>query len=173
MSRWISQFSSVAQSCQTLCNPMNHSTPGLHHQLPEFTQTHVHWVSDAIQPSHPLWLPVLHGKIPGHSLFLDFKSQFTTGWEACPALFRTLDSESNEPFLDFLMWVGCVWGGGFHWSPHPNQILGGLSLSLHWWKLCASLWNCTPLTPRPPRPQHTHTTKRVNYKQYHWRHDRD
>ena len=55
MSRWISQFSSVAQSCQTLCNPMNHSTPGLHHQLPEFTQTHVHWVSDAIQPSHPLW----------------------------------------------------------------------------------------------------------------------
>ena len=49
------QFSSVAQSCPTLCNPMNHSTPGLpvHHQLPEFTQTHVHRVSDAIQPSHP------------------------------------------------------------------------------------------------------------------------
>ena len=48
--------SSVAQSCPTLCNPMNHSTPGLpvHHQLPEFTQTHVHWVGDAIQPSHPL-----------------------------------------------------------------------------------------------------------------------
>ena len=53
------QFSSVAQSCPTLCNPMNRSTPGLpvHHQLPEFTQTHVHRVSDAIQPSHPLsWL---------------------------------------------------------------------------------------------------------------------
>ena len=50
------QFSSVAQSCPTLCYPMNCSTPGLpvHHQLPEFTQTHVHWVSDAIQPSHPL-----------------------------------------------------------------------------------------------------------------------
>ena len=47
------QFSSVAQSCPTLCGPMNRSTPGLstHHQLPEFTQTHVHWVSDAIQPS--------------------------------------------------------------------------------------------------------------------------
>ena len=47
--------SSVAQSCPTLCNRMNHSTPGLpvHHQLPEFTQTHVHQVSDAIQPSHP------------------------------------------------------------------------------------------------------------------------
>ena len=45
-------FISVAQSCPTLCNPMNCSTPGVpvHHQLPEFTQTHVHWVSDAIQP---------------------------------------------------------------------------------------------------------------------------
>ena len=49
------QFSSVTQSCQTLCDPMNSSTPGLpvHHQLPEFTQTHFHRVSDAIQPSHP------------------------------------------------------------------------------------------------------------------------
>ena len=53
------QFSSVAQSCPTLCDPMNHSTPGhpVHHQLPEFTQTHVHQVSDAIQPSHPLSSP--------------------------------------------------------------------------------------------------------------------
>ena len=53
------QFSSVAQSCPTLCDPMNHSTPGLpiRHQLSEFTQTHVHRVSDAIQPSHPLLSP--------------------------------------------------------------------------------------------------------------------
>ena len=53
------QFSSVAQSCPTLCDPMNCSTPGLpvHHQLPEFTQTYVHWVGDAIQPSHPLSSP--------------------------------------------------------------------------------------------------------------------
>ena len=52
-------FCSVAQSCLTLCDPMNHSTPGfsVHHQLPELTQTHVHWVSDAIQPSHPLSSP--------------------------------------------------------------------------------------------------------------------
>ena len=49
------QFSSVAQLCPTLCDPMNHSTPGLpvHHQILEFTQTHVHRGSDAIQPSHP------------------------------------------------------------------------------------------------------------------------
>ena len=53
------QFSSVTQSCPTFCEPMNRSTPGLpvHHQLPEFTQTHVHRVGDAIQPSHPLSSP--------------------------------------------------------------------------------------------------------------------
>ena len=53
------QFSSVAQSCPTLCNPMNLSTPGLpvHHHLPKFTQTHIHRVGDAIQPSHPLSSP--------------------------------------------------------------------------------------------------------------------
>ena len=58
------QFSSVAQSCPTLCEPMNRSTPGLpvHHQLPEFT--HVHRVSDAIQPSHPLLSPSLLPPIP-------------------------------------------------------------------------------------------------------------
>ena len=62
MSQWFSniisvhQFSSVTQSCPTLCDPMNRSMPGLpvHHQLLEFTQTQVHRVSDAIQPSHPL-----------------------------------------------------------------------------------------------------------------------
>ena len=60
-SRWYLsvQFSSVAQSCLTHCDPMNRSTPSLpvHHQLPESTQTRVHWVGDAIQPSHPLSSP--------------------------------------------------------------------------------------------------------------------
>ena len=55
----VSPLSSVTQSCPTLCDPMNHSMPGLpvHHQLLEFTQTHVHQVCDAIQPSHPLSSP--------------------------------------------------------------------------------------------------------------------
>ena len=55
------QFSTVAQSYSPLCDPMECSMPGLpvHHQLPEFTQTHVHWVGDAIQPSHPLSSPLL------------------------------------------------------------------------------------------------------------------
>ena len=53
------QFSSVAQSCQTLCDSTDCTMPGLpvYHQLPKFTQTHVHWVSDAIQPSHPMLSP--------------------------------------------------------------------------------------------------------------------
>ena len=53
------QFSSVSQMCPTLCDPMDCSMPGfpVHHQLPEFTQTHVHWAGDAIQPSHPLSSP--------------------------------------------------------------------------------------------------------------------
>ena len=73
--RWLSQsaasiqFSSVTQSCPTLCDPMNHSTPGLpvHHHLPEFTQTHVHWVGDAIQPSHPLLSPFPHDPNPSQN----------------------------------------------------------------------------------------------------------
>ena len=59
ITQYLHQFSSVIQSCLTLCEPMNRSTPGLpvYHQLPEFTQTQVHRVSDAIQPSHPLSSP--------------------------------------------------------------------------------------------------------------------
>ena len=67
------QFSSVTQSCPTLRGPMNLSTPGLpvHHQLPEFTQTHIHWVGDAFQPSHPLSFPSLPAPNPSQhqSLF--------------------------------------------------------------------------------------------------------
>ena len=72
-------FSSVAQLCPTLCDPMDCSTPGLpvHHQLPEFTQTHVHWIIDAIQPSHPLLSPSPafslsqhHGLFPVSWLFI-------------------------------------------------------------------------------------------------------
>ena len=61
LNKWGSdQIRSVTQLCLTLCDPMNRSMPGLpvHHQLPEFTQTHVHRVSDAIQPSHPLSSPI-------------------------------------------------------------------------------------------------------------------
>ena len=63
------QFSSFALSCPTLCDPMNHSTPGLpvHHQLLEFAQTHAHWVGDAIQPFHPLLSPSLPATNPSQN----------------------------------------------------------------------------------------------------------
>ena len=65
---WSCQFSLVPQSCPTLCDPMDCSTPGLpvYHQLPEFSQTHVHWVGDAIQPSHPLCPLLLPSIFIGH-----------------------------------------------------------------------------------------------------------
>ena len=68
-----SNFISVAQLCLTLCDPMDCSTPGLpvHHQLPELTQTRVHWVSDAIQPSHPLSSSLPHPIFPSIRVFSD------------------------------------------------------------------------------------------------------
>ena len=76
------QFSSVAQSCLTLCHPMNHSTPGLpvHHQLPEFTQTHIHQVSDAIQPSHPLSSPSLPAPSPSQHQRFSSESTLRMRW---------------------------------------------------------------------------------------------
>ena len=76
------QFSSVAQSCPTLCLPMNCSTPGLpvHHQLLEFTQTHVHWVSDTIQPSHPLSSPSPPAPNPSQHQSLSNESTLRMRW---------------------------------------------------------------------------------------------
>ena len=77
-----SQFSSVAQPCPTLCDPMNCSTPGLpvHHQLPEFIQTHVLWVSDAIQPSHPLLSPSPPAPIPPSNRVFSNESTLHMRW---------------------------------------------------------------------------------------------
>ena len=88
--------SSVAQSCPTLGDPMNRSTPGLpvHHQLPEFTQIHVHRVSDAIQPSHPLLL------------LLPNPSQ-----HRCVAMIKTIFSDLTDPMtflkLSFILGSYC------------------------------------------------------------------
>ena len=78
------QFSSVAQSCPTLCNPMDCSTPGflVHHQLLELPQTHVHWVSDAIQPSYPLLSPspLVFPNISGMGLRISVIAHSTTSY---------------------------------------------------------------------------------------------
>ena len=79
------QFSSVAQSCLTLCDPMNCSTPGLpvHHHLPEFTQTHIHRVRDAIQPSHPRSSPSPPALNPSkHQSFFPMSQLFSWGGQS-------------------------------------------------------------------------------------------
>ena len=75
-------YHSVAQSCPTLCDIMNHNTPGLpvHHQLPKFTQTHVHRVSDAIQPSHPLSSPSPLTPIPPRIRVFSNESTLRMRW---------------------------------------------------------------------------------------------
>ena len=77
-------ISSVTQSCPTLCNPMNRSMPDLpvHHQLPEFTQTHVHWVSDAIQPSRPLSSPSPPAPIPSQHQSFSMSQLFSWGGQS-------------------------------------------------------------------------------------------
>ena len=76
------QFNSVAQLCPTICDPMNRSMPGLsvHHQLPEFTQTHVHWVRDAIQPSHPRSSPLLLPPISTSTRVFSSESTLRMRW---------------------------------------------------------------------------------------------
>ena len=120
------QYSSVTQSWLTLWDPMNRSTPGLpvHHQLPEFTQTHAHWVSDVIQPSHPLSSPSPPAPNPSehHSLFQWVNSSHvakvttTTGYCFC---FGSISSFFLELFL--------------HWSPVAYWVptdLGSFSFSI-------------------------------------------
>ena len=107
------QFSSVTQSCLILCDPMNHSTPGLpvHHKLPEFTQTHAHRVGDAIQPSHPL-----------SSLLL------------LPPITPSIRVLSNESTL--CMRLPKYWSFSFNISP-SNEHPGLISFRMDWLNLLA------------------------------------
>ena len=93
------QFSSVTQSCPTLCNPINHSTPGLpvHHQLPEFTQTHVHWVGDAVQPSHPLLSPLLLPPIPPSIRVFSNESTLRMRWPKYWSFSFSISPSSEHP----------------------------------------------------------------------------
>ena len=99
------QFSSVAQLCPTLCDPMNRSTPGLpiHHQLLEFTQTHVHRVSDAIQPSHPLSSP--SPPAPNHSHHQSLFQRLYSSHEVAKVLEFQLQHHSLQriPRADLLL----------------------------------------------------------------------
>ena len=109
----VSRFSSVqfSQSCPTLCDPMNCSTPGLpvHHQLPEFTQTHVHRVGDAIQPPHPLSSPFPPAPNPSqHQSLFQWVHLFTWGGQSTgvSALASFLPKKSQDWFLS--EWTGWI-----------------------------------------------------------------
>ena len=95
------QFSSVAQSCPTLCDPMNHSTPGLpvHHQLPEFTQTHVHRLSDANQPSHPLSSPSPPAPIPPSIRVFSNESTLCMRWPNYWSFSFSISPSNEHPGL--------------------------------------------------------------------------
>ena len=97
----IFQFSSVAQWCPTLCNPMNRSMPGLpvHHQLLEFTQTHVLRVGDAIQPSHPLSSPSLLPPIPPSIKVFSNESTLYMRWPKCWSFSFSISPSSEHPGL--------------------------------------------------------------------------
>ena len=95
------QFSSVTQSCLTLCDPMNRSTPGLpvHHQLPEFTQTHVHRVGDAIQPSYPLSTLGLLPPIPPSIRVFSSESTLCMRWPKYWSFSFSISPSNEHPGL--------------------------------------------------------------------------
>ena len=95
------QFSSVTQSCPTLCNPMNWSMPGLpvHHQLQEFTQTHAHRVGDAIQPSHPLSSPLLLPPIPPSIRVFSNESTLNMRWPKYWSFSFSISPSNEHPGL--------------------------------------------------------------------------
>ena len=100
------QVSSVTPLCPILCNPMNRSTPGLpvHHQLPEFTQTHIHPVGDAIQPSHPmLSLLLLPSIFPRIRVFLMSQLFASGGPKYCSFSFNISPSNENPGLISFRM----------------------------------------------------------------------
>ena len=100
------QFSSVAQSCPTLCDPMNRSMPGLpvHHQLPEFTQTHIHRVSDPILPSHPLSSPSSPAPNPSQHQSLSNESTLRMRWPKYWSFsFSIIPSKEQPGLISFRM----------------------------------------------------------------------
>ena len=104
------QFNSVTQLCPTLCDPMNRSTPGLpvHHQFPEFTQTHVHWVGDDIQPSHPLSSPFPTAPIPPSIRVFSSESPLHMRWPKYWSFsFSIIPSKEHQSWSP-LEWTGWI-----------------------------------------------------------------
>ena len=128
------QFSSVTQSCPILCDPMNCSTTGLlvHHQLPEFTQTHIHWVGDAIQPSNPLSSPLLLPPIPPSIRDFFNESTFCMRWPKYWSFSLSISPSKERPglisfrmdWLDLLAVQGTLKSLLQHHSSNASIFLG-------------------------------------------------
>ena len=155
------QFSSVTQSCPTLCDTMSCSTPGLpvHHQHPEFTQTHVHRVSDAIQPSHPL--PSPSPPAPNPSQHQSLFQWVNSSHEVAKVLEFQLQHHSfqRNPRADVLQngLVGspCSPRDSQESSPTPqfksiNTLAQGNAKVRWWWLFVFNCSVCTTLFMRPP-----------------------
>ena len=136
------QFSSFAQSCPTLCDPMNRSTPRLpvHHHLPEFTQTHIHRVSDAIQPSHPLSSPSAPAPNPSQHQFFPMSQLFSWGGQSI------IPSKEHPGLISFRMdWLDLLAVQGtlkslLHTTVQKHQFFGAQLSSqsnshIHTWLL--------------------------------------
>ena len=123
------KFSSVTQLCLTLCDPMNRSTPGLpvHHQLLDITQTHVHWVGDAIQPSHPLSSP--SPPAPNPSQHQGLFQWVTSSYEVAKILEFQLQHHSFQwtPRADLLQ-NGLV---GSPCSPRDSRVFSNTTVQKH------------------------------------------
>ena len=140
------QFSSVAQSCLILCDPMNRSTPGLpvHHQFPESTQTHVHRVDDAIQPSHPLLSPSPPAlNFSQHQGLFQWVSSLPSGGQSIGVSALTSVLPMNTQDWSPLGWTGWI-------SSLPTSYL-----FYTWWCIYVSATRSI----HPPTPHHcVHTS---------------
>ena len=172
------QFSSVAWSCLTLCDPMNHSTPGfpIRHQLPESTQTHVHWVGDAIQPSHLLSSPFPPALNRSSIRVFSNESALRIRWPKYWSFSFNISPSNEHPemisfridWLDLLAVQGSLKCSSWVQSQKqqndlcsfPRQIIhyhSNPSLCLSY--QCQRSWSWTVLW-RPTRPSRTNTKKR-------------
>ena len=129
------QVSSVTQSCPTLCNPINCSMPGfpVHHQLPQFTQTHVHRIGDVIQPSHPLSSPCPPAPIPTSIRVFSSESTLRMRWPKYWSFsFGIIPSKEHPGLISFRMdWLDLLAVQGTLSSPTPQfKSINSSALSL-------------------------------------------
>ena len=146
--------SSIAQSCPTLCNPMNHSTQGLpvHHQLPEFTQTHVHRVSDAIQPSHPLLSPFPPVPLPPSVRVFYNESTLCIRWPKYLSFSLSISPSSEHPGLISSEWTGWI----SLQSMGLSRVFSNTTVQKH---LLSGLWSHN--YPSQPKPASSHKLPHV------------